>query len=62
MNPDHFWGGNPVEMNGWLSWSDLTIWAGLLLVFAYATGTLQEHAEQRLRELRANLYRACFKS
>src|ERR1700722_456893 len=51
MNPTIL-GRQSVEMNGWLSWSDLTIWAGLLLVFAYATGTLQEHAEQRLRELR----------
>jgi putative nucleotidyltransferase with HDIG domain len=30
----------------------LAIWAGLLLVFAYAAGTLYEHAERRLNELR----------
>jgi putative nucleotidyltransferase with HDIG domain len=35
-----------------LTWADLMVWAGFLLVSAYVTGTLYEHAEQRLRELR----------
>jgi putative nucleotidyltransferase with HDIG domain len=39
-------------MNGWLTWSDLGIWAGLLLIFAYATGTLHETAQRRLSELK----------
>jgi len=51
MNPTIL-GKQTFEMNGWLTWSDLTIWAGLLLLFAYAAGTLHEHAERRLSELR----------
>ncbi len=51
MNPTIL-GRRSVEMNGWLTWSDLAIWAGMLLVFAYAVGTLHEHADRRLRELR----------
>jgi putative nucleotidyltransferase with HDIG domain len=51
MNPTIL-GRQSMEMNGWLTWSDLTIWAGFLLIFAYASGTLQEHAERRLNELR----------
>jgi putative nucleotidyltransferase with HDIG domain len=39
-----------------LSWSDLTIWAGFLLISAYATGTLYEHGQRRLRELRETYY------
>jgi len=33
-------------------WYDLGLWAGILLVTAYAMGTLYEHKEARLRELR----------
>jgi putative nucleotidyltransferase with HDIG domain len=51
MNPTIL-GRQSMDMNGWLTWSDLMIWAGFLLVFAYATGTLQEHAERRLNELK----------
>ena len=51
MNPTIL-GRQSVEMNGWLTWSDLTIWAGFLLIFAYATGTLHENAERRLNELK----------
>jgi len=51
MNPT-IMGQQSVEMNGWLTWSDLGIWAGLLLVFAYATGTLHEQAQRRLNELK----------
>jgi putative nucleotidyltransferase with HDIG domain len=39
-----------------LSWSDLTIWAGFLLISAYVTGTLYEHGQRRLRELRETYY------
>ena len=39
-----------------LNWSDLTIWAGFLLLSAYATGTLYEHAQRRLSELRETYY------
>jgi putative nucleotidyltransferase with HDIG domain len=51
MNPAIL-GHQTMEMNGWLTWSDLGLWAGLLLVFAYAAGTLHENAERRLRDLR----------
>lgn len=33
-------------------WYDLTAWAGILVVTAYAMGTLHEHHESRVRELR----------
>jgi len=51
MNPTIL-GKQTFDMNGLLSWADLAIWAGLLLIFAYAAGTLHEHAERRLNELR----------
>ena len=51
MNPAIL-GRQSMEMNGLLSWSDLTILAGLLLVFAYAAGTLHEKAQRRLNELK----------
>ena len=41
-----------VEIAGVLSWSDLTIWAGFLMLSAYAAGTLYEHGQGRLRDLR----------
>jgi putative nucleotidyltransferase with HDIG domain len=40
------------DLEGVLSWSDLTIWAGFLLISAYTAGTLYEHGQRRLRELR----------
>jgi putative nucleotidyltransferase with HDIG domain len=39
-----------------LGWSDLSVWAGFLLISAYVTGTLYEHGERRLRELRETYY------
>ena len=39
-----------------LSWSDLCIWAGFLMISAYVTGTLYEHGQKRLRELRETYY------
>jgi putative nucleotidyltransferase with HDIG domain len=39
-----------------LSWADLSIWAGFLLISAYVTGTLYEHGERRLQELRETYY------
>jgi putative nucleotidyltransferase with HDIG domain len=39
-----------------LAWSDLTIWAGFLVIFAYATGTLYEHSQQRMHELRETYF------
>lgn len=51
MNPT-FLGGRGLEIGGVMKWSDLAIWAGLLLICAYATGTLHENEKRRLRELR----------
>jgi putative nucleotidyltransferase with HDIG domain len=51
MNPTIL-GRQSLDINGWLSWSDLTIWAALLLISAYAAGTLHETAQRRLSELR----------
>jgi len=48
--------GASIEMRGVLSASDLAIWAGFLVIFAYAAGTLYEHAERRLHELRETYY------
>ncbi|MGO8818788.1 MAG: HD-GYP domain-containing protein [Terriglobia bacterium] len=33
-------------------WYDLTLWAGILIITAYTMGTLYEHKEARVRELR----------
>ena len=51
MNPALL-GRQSATMDSLLTWSDLTIWAGLLLIFAYASGTLHENAQRRLNELR----------
>jgi HD-GYP domain-containing protein (c-di-GMP phosphodiesterase class II) len=47
--------GASIDMRGMLS-VDLAIWAGFLVIFAYAAGTLYEHAEHRLHELRETYY------
>src|SRR3984957_3169284 len=51
MNPTIL-GRQALYISGLLGWSDLTIWAALLLIFAYAAGTLHETAQRRLNELR----------
>ena len=33
-------------------WYDLTLWAGILIITAYTMGTLYDHKEARMRELR----------
>jgi putative nucleotidyltransferase with HDIG domain len=50
MNPALL-GRHVTTMDNLLTSSDLVIWAGLLLVFAYASGTLHETAQRRLNEL-----------
>jgi putative nucleotidyltransferase with HDIG domain len=55
MHPNLFNRG-PVPVEDLLGWSDLSIWAGFLIIFAYATGTLHEHSEQRMRELRETYF------
>ena len=48
--------GASIDMRGLLSAADVAIWAGFLVIFAYAAGTLYEHAEHRLHELRETYY------
>jgi putative nucleotidyltransferase with HDIG domain len=39
-----------------MGWTDVALWAGFLLLTAYALGTLYEHKERSLRELRETYY------
>src|SRR2546427_3388167 len=55
MHPTLFNRG-PVPVEDLLGWSDLSIWAGFLVIFAYATGTLHQHSEERMRELRETYF------
>ena len=55
MHPTLFSRG-PVPTEDILAWSDLAIWAGFLVILAYVTGTLHEHSEQRMHELRETYY------
>ncbi len=56
MNPTALGGSAGWKMQGVLAWSDLTVWAGFLLISAYATGSLYELGERRLTELRETYY------
>lgn len=51
LNPEVLASRNMV-LGGADKWFDITIWGGILMVTAYAMGTLYERNEQRLRELR----------
>ena len=44
------------KTQGLLAWSDLGVWAGFLIISAYATGSLYELGERRLSELRETYY------
>jgi putative nucleotidyltransferase with HDIG domain len=52
MNPKVLGGGAQAGTQRLLTWSDLAIWSGFLLISAYITGSLYELGELRLRELR----------
>jgi putative nucleotidyltransferase with HDIG domain len=56
MNPKALGGGIEWRAQGILAWSDLCVWAGFLLISAYATGSLYEMGERRLNELRQTYY------
>jgi putative nucleotidyltransferase with HDIG domain len=56
MNPTALGGTLEWRTQGLLAWSDIAVWAGFLLVFAYATGSLYELGERRLAELRQTYY------
>jgi putative nucleotidyltransferase with HDIG domain len=51
MNPAALTNGSTQATQRLLTWSDFSIWAGFLLISAYATGTLYELGQARLREL-----------
>jgi putative nucleotidyltransferase with HDIG domain len=56
MNPTALGGSIEWKTEGLLAWSDLGVWAGFLLISAYATGSLYELGERRLSELRQTYY------
>ncbi len=56
MNPTVLGGSIKLGNQGILAWSDLCVWAGFLLISAYATGSLYELGERRLKELRETYY------
>jgi putative nucleotidyltransferase with HDIG domain len=56
MNPKVLGGAIEWRTQGLLAWSDLCVWAGFLLISAYATGSLYEMGERRLNELRQTYY------
>ena len=56
MNPNVLGGSIEWRTQGLLAWSDLCVWAGFLLISAYATGSLYELGERRLNELRQTYY------
>ncbi len=56
MNPTVLGGEFQWKTQGLLAWSDLAVWAGFLIISAYATGSLYELGERRLSELRETYY------
>lgn len=56
MNPTALGGNFEWRTQGLLTWSDLGVWAGFLIISAYATGSLYEIGERRLSELRETYY------
>jgi putative nucleotidyltransferase with HDIG domain len=56
MNPKALGGSIEWRTQGLLAWSDLCVWAGFLLISAYATGSLYELGQRRLNELRQTYY------
>ncbi|MFZ0963098.1 MAG: HD-GYP domain-containing protein [Terriglobia bacterium] len=51
FNPSLFAQANKTPLPG-EKWYDITLWAGILIVTAYTMGTLYDHKEARVRELR----------
>jgi putative nucleotidyltransferase with HDIG domain len=56
MNPTALGGNVERIAQNLFTWSDLTVWAGFLMISAYATGTLYQLGERRLAELREAYY------
>jgi putative nucleotidyltransferase with HDIG domain len=55
LNPRLFTQGGPIRLIA-EKWYDITIWAGTLMITAYAMGTLYEKKEARIRELHEAYY------
>jgi putative nucleotidyltransferase with HDIG domain len=56
MNPSALAAGMDVASRQLMAWSDIAIWGSFLLITAYAMGTLYEHKEKSLAELRETYY------
>ena len=56
MNPAALGGTYQWRTQSLLAWSDIGVWAGFLIITAYAMGTLYELGERRLNELRQTYY------
>lgn len=56
MNPVALASGLNLRTHQLMSWADIAIWGGFLLITAYAMGSLYEHRERSLAELRETYY------
>jgi putative nucleotidyltransferase with HDIG domain len=56
MNPVALASGINLPTRQLMAWSDITIWGSFLIVTGYAMGTLYEHKEKSLTELRETYY------
>jgi putative nucleotidyltransferase with HDIG domain len=56
MNPVALAGGLNVPTRQLLAWSDVVVWSGFLVITAYAMGSLYEHKQKSLVELRETYY------
>jgi putative nucleotidyltransferase with HDIG domain len=56
MNPAALGGSLQWRAEALLAWSDIGVWAGFLVITAYAMGSLYELGERRLHELRQTYY------
>lgn len=56
MNPVALASGLNLRVHQLMSWADITIWGSFLMITAYAMGTLYEHRERSLAELRETYY------
>lgn len=56
INPAALGGARQWRTQSLMAWSDIVIWAGFLIITAYAMGSLYELGERRLHELRQTYY------
>jgi HD-GYP domain-containing protein (c-di-GMP phosphodiesterase class II) len=55
-NPLALASGTAASARQLMAWSDIAVWAGFLIITAYAMGTLYENKEKSLSELRETYY------